>query len=100
MANPIVFNAGTTTLNSSHALKMTKLTAVATSLTAVSVVLTDLGGNVIGVPVYIQTPATVNAEVTADFATPCIVPGGVNLSLTNAIITVTGAGGVAYLYHR
>jgi len=98
MANPISLAAGTTTLNSSHALKVSKITAVANSATAVSVTINDLGGNPFIPPILV--PATANAEVTADYVVPVILPGGTNLSVTNAVVTVTGAGGAAYIYHR
>ena len=99
MPNPITVSAGAAvTLNSSHALKVSKITVVAQSATAVSMTMSDLNGNPMGVPIYV--PASVNAEVTADYTVPLVVPGGTNLSVTNAIVTVTGAGGVAYLYHR
>jgi hypothetical protein len=107
MANPLVFSTGTTVLNLGHSVKMTKLTALAQSATAVSVVLTDPSGNNIGSPIY--CPATANTEVSADYPTPCIVPGGANAyaiplttitPIVNATMTITGAGGLAYLYHR
>jgi hypothetical protein len=97
--NPLVFSAGTTTINSSHALKCTKITVVAGSATAVSMTMSDLNGDIMGVPIYV--PATAALEVTGDYTTaPLIIPGGTSLSVTNAIITVTGAGGTAYVYHR
>ena len=107
MPNPLVFSAGTTTINSSHSLKCTKLTVIANSATAVTAVMNDVNGNVMGVPVI--APSGAGNEVTADFVVPVIVPGGTNAvaipgtAITpsvNAVITVTGGGGVAYLYHR
>jgi hypothetical protein len=98
MPNPITITAGTTTLNSSHSLKVTKVTAFAQSATVVVVNINDLNGNPFMVPIAV--PATVNGEVTADFTAPMILPGGTNLSVTNAVVTVTGAGGLAYIYHR
>lgn len=98
MANPLVFSVGTTTISSSHSLKMTKLTGLANSATAVSVRISDLNGALLCPPVLV--PAGANNEVTADFFSPVTIPGGTNLSVTNAIITVTGAGGVAYLSFR
>jgi hypothetical protein len=98
MANPISLAAGTTTLNSSHALKVSKIVVVANSATAVSVTINDLNGNPFIPPILV--PATANAEVTSDYVVPVILPGGTNLSVTNAVVTVTGAGGAAYIYHR
>jgi hypothetical protein len=99
MANPLVIAAGAAvTLNSSHALKVSKITVVAASATAVSFTLTDLGGNALVAPIFV--PATPNTEVTADYVIPVVVPGGTNLASTNAIATTTGAGGTAYIYHR
>jgi len=100
MPNPLTVSAGAAvTLNSSHALKVTKITVVAQSATTVSMTISDLNGNPMAVPIFV--PASVNAEVTADYnPAPLTIPGGTNLSVTNAIVTVTGAGGIAYLYHR
>lgn len=107
MPNPLVYSAGTTTLNLTHAIKVSKMAAIANSATAGSVILSDLNGNVMGVP--LETSATAGAEASQDYVVPLIVPGGASgiaipgttvTPSVNAVITVTGAGTVAYLYHR
>jgi hypothetical protein len=79
-------------------LKVSKITVVAQSATAVSLTLSDLNNNPMATPILV--PATANLEVTADYFAPLIIPGGINLTATNCIATLTGAGGVAYIYHR
>jgi hypothetical protein len=88
---------GTTTVNSSHALKVSKMVLAQVSATAASVTVTDLGGNNIVPPM--NQAAAVGAS-TFDFVVPAIIPGGTNLSLTNAIVIVTGAGATLYVQHR
>jgi len=100
VANPLVLAAGTTTLSLSHSIKVSKITVVATSATAATLTLSDLNGNLFTPPIIVPGTPTPGNQVTADFSTPVIIPGGTNLSSTNCIATLTGAGGAAYLYHR
>lgn len=99
MANPLAFAAGTTTANSSHSLKVTKIELTTASATAATASITDVAGNLM-LPTM-SIPATINASQVLDFVVPAIYPGGTNNStLNNFIVTVTGAGASLYLWHR
>lgn len=98
MANPLQFTTGTTTVNSTKSLRVSKITVIALSATAVTGQLFDLNGNPLSV--LIAVPAVANSEVTADYTVPMLLPGGASPTVTNAVAVVTGAGGVMQVYHR
>jgi hypothetical protein len=83
------------------------MTAIAQSATAVTVSVADVNGNLMGVPIIV--PSGAGNEISADYNVPLVIPGGASgiaipgttvTPSVNAVITVTGAGGLAYLYHR
>ena len=96
LGNPLIFPVGTNVANLSRSIKVHSIVTAVGSATAVTAQITDVSGSVMFASSY---PATIGMN-SLEQQSPIILPGGTNAALTNWTVTVTGAGGQLYLYHR